>query len=181
MPSFTLRFTSNFPRLGPPWQGSAQLSKNGPLTKVTLSSSWSQSHPKIWLGVKVVQEKVVKYSQVWLENSLSTILPVGALSCLFVSHAFNWKGGKREGLTSSPQFHINRQVTDALAAQGLPVAEYDGGVNVWANSVEDLMAVSPNGSSPLPDLSVPFLGKRKFSWRQLMLTQSRARVPDLPG
>jgi len=30
---------------------------------------------------------------------------------------------------------------DALAAQGLPVVDYDGGVNIWANSVEDMMAV----------------------------------------
>jgi len=62
---------------------------------------WSTSHPKIWLSVKVVKEKVVKYSQ----------------------------------------FHVDRGVMDALAAQGLPVVDYDGGVNVWANSVEDMMSI----------------------------------------
>lgn len=30
---------------------------------------WSTSHPKIWLSVKVVKEKVVKYSQVCLRCS----------------------------------------------------------------------------------------------------------------
>ena len=44
--------------------------------------------------------------------------------------------------TDSSQFHVNRQVSDALAAQGLPIVEYDGGVNVWAKSFEDLMSVS---------------------------------------
>ncbi|TKA76773.1 hypothetical protein B0A49_08383 [Cryomyces minteri] len=62
---------------------------------------WSKSHPRIFLSVKIVQEKVVKYNQ----------------------------------------FHVNRDVMNALASHGLPAAEYDGGVNLWANSVEDLMAV----------------------------------------
>jgi hypothetical protein len=29
-----------------------------------------------------------------------------------------------------------------MAALGLPVSEYDGGVNIWGASVEDLMAAS---------------------------------------
>ena len=63
---------------------------------------WTESHPKIWLGVKVVQEKVIKYSQ----------------------------------------FHVDRETTKGLEAHGLPFVHYDGGVNIWTKSVEDMMAVS---------------------------------------
>lgn len=66
--------------------------------------SWSTSHPKIWLNVAIVQEKVVKYSQ----------------------------------------FHVDHKTTEGLKAHGLPVSEYDGGVNMWADSVEDLMSVGRN-------------------------------------
>ncbi|MCJ1389885.1 hypothetical protein MMC18_002742 [Xylographa bjoerkii] len=61
---------------------------------------WSTSHPKIWLSVKVVQEKVLKYSQ----------------------------------------FHVDHDTSAALREHGLPVVEYDGGVNVWAATTEDLMS-----------------------------------------
>lgn len=40
------------------------------------------------------------------------------------------------------QFHIDHATSAALKAQGLPVAEYDGGVNIWAESTEELMSVS---------------------------------------
>jgi len=63
--------------------------------------SWSQSHPKIFLGVEIVRTKITKYSQ----------------------------------------FHVNQAVSEGLRSHGLPVASYDGGVNFWANSVEDLMSV----------------------------------------
>lgn len=64
--------------------------------------SWSNSHPKIWLNVAIVQKNIVKYSQ----------------------------------------FHVDNKTTEGLRAHGLPVSEFDGGVNMWGDSVEDLMAVS---------------------------------------
>ena len=48
----------------------------------------------------------------------------------------------KEKVVRYSQFHIDHKTSEALKAQGLPVAEYDGGVNMWANSVEDLMMVS---------------------------------------
>ncbi|MCJ1472655.1 hypothetical protein MMC13_001304 [Lambiella insularis] len=75
-----------------------------PIKKVDSLSNedWSESHPKAWLSVKVVQEKVIQYSQ----------------------------------------FHVDHQTTAALRAHDLPFADYDGGVNIWAATVEDLMSVS---------------------------------------
>ena len=63
---------------------------------------WSTSHPKIWLSVPIVQQKVIKYSQ----------------------------------------FHVDHGTTRSLEAHGLSFVDYDGGVNIWTNSVEDMMAVS---------------------------------------
>jgi len=37
---------------------------------------------------------------------------------------------------------VDNATPHALAASGLPISEFDGGANIWANSVEDLMAVS---------------------------------------
>ncbi|RDW77000.1 hypothetical protein BP6252_05053 [Coleophoma cylindrospora] len=39
------------------------------------------------------------------------------------------------------QFHVDAPTTAALRAAGLPLAEYDGEVEMWADSMEDLMAV----------------------------------------
>ncbi|RDW64248.1 hypothetical protein BP5796_10750 [Coleophoma crateriformis] len=39
------------------------------------------------------------------------------------------------------QFHVDAQTTAGLRAAGLPLAEFDGGVEMWADSVEELMAV----------------------------------------
>ncbi|CZT13433.1 uncharacterized protein RCO7_00647 [Rhynchosporium graminicola] len=39
------------------------------------------------------------------------------------------------------QFHVDEKVSEGLRAAGLPIAEYDGGVQIWGRSVEDLMAV----------------------------------------
>ena len=71
------------------------------LLGLTYGYSWSESHPKIWLSIAVVQSKVVKYSQ----------------------------------------FHVDHNTSQALKAAGLPIAEYDGGVNIWAASNDDLMSV----------------------------------------
>ncbi|TVY91792.1 Dehydratase [Lachnellula willkommii] len=38
-------------------------------------------------------------------------------------------------------FHVDKTTSAVLAAQGLPVAEYDGEVNRWAASLEDIMAM----------------------------------------
>ncbi|MCJ1415701.1 hypothetical protein MMC32_002033 [Xylographa parallela] len=62
---------------------------------------WSTSHPQVWLNIKIVQEKVLKYSQ----------------------------------------FHVDHETSSALRAHGLPIVEYDGGVNIWAATTEDLMSV----------------------------------------
>ncbi|KAL2075436.1 hypothetical protein VTL71DRAFT_379 [Oculimacula yallundae] len=39
------------------------------------------------------------------------------------------------------QFHVDEKVSEGLRAAGLPMAEYDGGVQIWGRSVEELMAV----------------------------------------
>ncbi|TVY13897.1 hypothetical protein LARI1_G006213 [Lachnellula arida] len=39
------------------------------------------------------------------------------------------------------QFRVDKTTSAVLAAQGLPVAEYDEGVNHWAASLDDIMAV----------------------------------------
>ncbi|TVY40592.1 hypothetical protein LSUB1_G003033 [Lachnellula subtilissima] len=39
------------------------------------------------------------------------------------------------------QFHVNNPVTEDLRTKGLPMAGYDGGVNIHAGSVEELVAV----------------------------------------
>jgi hypothetical protein len=70
---------------------------------VLFTCSWRTSHPKVWLNVPIVQEKLVKYSQ----------------------------------------FHVNEHVSASLRSHGLPVAGYDGGVDMYGKSVEDIMAVSP--------------------------------------
>jgi hypothetical protein len=36
---------------------------------------------------------------------------------------------------------VDNLTSEGLKATGLPVAEYDGGVNFWVRSVEDFMAV----------------------------------------
>lgn len=40
------------------------------------------------------------------------------------------------------QFHVDYVTAKALKPQGLPVADYDGGVNIWDETVEELMSVS---------------------------------------
>ncbi len=40
------------------------------------------------------------------------------------------------------QFHVDNKTSAGLKAAGLPMAEFDGGVNIWGKSLEDLMAVS---------------------------------------
>ncbi|KAF2107429.1 hypothetical protein BDV96DRAFT_606528 [Lophiotrema nucula] len=64
---------------------------------------WSTSHPKIWLSVPIVREKIVKYSQ----------------------------------------FHVDHKFKEGMEGK-LPFAGYDGGAEMWARSVEDLMSVFTN-------------------------------------
>lgn len=40
------------------------------------------------------------------------------------------------------QFHVDNTVSEGLKAAGLPISEFDGGVNIWGKSAEDIMAVS---------------------------------------
>ena len=42
------------------------------------------------------------------------------------------------------QFHVDNATSQGLKEAGLPIAEFDGGVNIWAASNEDLMSVSPS-------------------------------------
>jgi len=39
------------------------------------------------------------------------------------------------------QFHVDNATSEGLKAHGLPIAEYDGGVNIWARNMEELMAI----------------------------------------
>ncbi|CAD6566935.1 MAG: hypothetical protein CYPHOPRED_001279 [Cyphobasidiales sp. Tagirdzhanova-0007] len=77
------------------------ISKLDTISDADFHKYWSESHPKIWLGVKLVQENIVKYSQ----------------------------------------FHVDRKATQAVEAMGVPCVTYDGGADMWAKSLEDLMAV----------------------------------------
>jgi hypothetical protein len=36
---------------------------------------------------------------------------------------------------------VDNTTSRALAASGLPISEFDGGANIWANSMGDLMAM----------------------------------------
>jgi len=47
----------------------------------------------------------------------------------------------KEKLVKFSQFHIDRGVSDTLAQAGLPVSEYDGEVNLWFASLEDVMTM----------------------------------------
>jgi hypothetical protein len=40
------------------------------------------------------------------------------------------------------QFHVDNKTSAGLKTAGLPMAEFDGGVNIWGRSLEELMAVS---------------------------------------
>ena len=39
------------------------------------------------------------------------------------------------------QFHVDHRTSEGLKAAVLPIAEYDGGVEIWARSLEELMTV----------------------------------------
>lgn len=39
------------------------------------------------------------------------------------------------------QFPVNNELSDCLKQQGLPIPEYDGGVNMWGKRAEDITAV----------------------------------------
>ncbi|EXJ90089.1 hypothetical protein A1O3_03158 [Capronia epimyces CBS 606.96] len=62
---------------------------------------WEGPHAELFLKCPIVKEKVIKYSQ----------------------------------------FHINQTVSASLTAAGLPMSEFDGEVNIWGASLEDLMAM----------------------------------------
>ncbi|TKA67285.1 hypothetical protein B0A55_09237 [Friedmanniomyces simplex] len=47
----------------------------------------------------------------------------------------------QRNLSKYQQFHTDPAVSAALRAQGLPVSEFDGGAEFWANSYEEAMAV----------------------------------------
>jgi hypothetical protein len=39
------------------------------------------------------------------------------------------------------QFHVDHATSEGLKAAGLPIGEFDGGVEIWARSIEELMVV----------------------------------------
>jgi hypothetical protein len=45
------------------------------------------------------------------------------------------------------QFHVDQKTSGQLTAAGLPMAEFDGGVNIWGRSLEELMAVKLLGQT----------------------------------
>ena len=47
----------------------------------------------------------------------------------------------------SAKFHVDRKATQAVEAMGVPCVTYDGGADMWAKSLEDLMAVCEFSSS----------------------------------
>ncbi|KAK4580504.1 hypothetical protein LTR86_000707 [Recurvomyces mirabilis] len=47
----------------------------------------------------------------------------------------------QKNLTHYQQFHSDPNISAELRKMGLPIAEYDGGAEFFANSVEDAMAV----------------------------------------
>ena len=49
----------------------------------------------------------------------------------------------QKNIVKYSQYHADEQVTSALKTEhGLPMAPYDGIVEMWGRSVEELMAVS---------------------------------------
>jgi len=47
----------------------------------------------------------------------------------------------QENVVKYSQFHVDNATSEGLKAHGLPIAEYDGGVNIWARNMEELMAI----------------------------------------
>jgi len=45
------------------------------------------------------------------------------------------------------QFHIDQKTSGQLTAAGLLMAEFDGGVNIWGRSLEELMGVKLLGQN----------------------------------
>ncbi|TVY60737.1 hypothetical protein LSUE1_G007921, partial [Lachnellula suecica] len=63
-----------------------------------------------------------------------------------VEHPKTWLSVRivRDNVLRYSQFHVDNSTSAGLKAAGLPMAEYDGGVNIYAASVEELMAVFTN-------------------------------------
>ncbi|OIW22638.1 hypothetical protein CONLIGDRAFT_638240 [Coniochaeta ligniaria NRRL 30616] len=47
----------------------------------------------------------------------------------------------KEKVLKFSQFHTNRDVSIKFAALGFPISEFDGGVDIWVASVEDMVAI----------------------------------------
>ncbi|KAJ9144234.1 hypothetical protein NKR23_g6237 [Pleurostoma richardsiae] len=67
-----------------------------------------------------------EFHNYWSKSHPSTFLSVGIV---------------RSNVKKYVQFHINQNVSASLAEAGLPVSEWDGGVEMWAEDLGDLMAV----------------------------------------
>lgn len=48
----------------------------------------------------------------------------------------------KKNVVKYSQFYVDNKTSSKLKAAGLPVAEFDGGVNIWGKSLEDLRAAS---------------------------------------
>jgi hypothetical protein len=86
------------------------------LTHSEFNEYWRNKHPKVFLSVPIAQKNIVKYSQVISPGGIELFMLTGGFRSTWI-------------------------IQQGLKVAGLPVAEYDGGVNFWVRSVEDFMAV----------------------------------------
>jgi len=94
---------------------------------------------------------------IFFRPDLLALLPADPADLLLhfswsVEHPKIWLDVKivQRNLLKYSQFHVDRPTSDGLAQHGIPMASHDGGVEMWANTVEELMAVSPIDPFPIP-------------------------------
>jgi len=71
------------------------------------------------ISLNIIQEKIVRFSQV-----LTFVYPLTEPSQL-----------------NNTQFHADPVARAKLAVLGMPMNDYDGGVDLWARTLEDLIDV----------------------------------------
>lgn len=89
------------------------------LSKALTFRSWSEHHSKVFMSTAIAQANVVKYIQV---QSASLV-------------------GWEEGSLSVLQYHVDVEGSAVLAA-AFPVLAFDGAVEFYGRSLEELAAVS---------------------------------------
>ena len=82
----------------------------------------STNHGRLFTSVKAVQTNMIRYSQVRAPSGVSLRDSYSASRIIF-------------------QFHVLPAPSAALAAAGMPIAQFDGAAEFWVEKMEDLLAV----------------------------------------